>query len=531
MANNNLNRYPAYHIGPNVLNQYQQSHVNQHRGRNSAFHPGPNNRSLNDQSQYPPPHIRNNVASHLERIVQDQESGLMSQTSTRPPNTPPQPQVVRPNPTPSQPPPIISNPITPTMPPLEEPSQDSTRKRKKQQSKSKSKKTKAVNSSDDPIPILDRYDLQEITNKTAVELRCLASKHATEGANEVTINAILQFHEEMQTTIAIKALELGVSVSVIEEIFGKYIGVRRSSAWNHFLRSEEARVIFKEECGISSGAAMKALSAKWSSMSAEEKRPYKDAAAQKAGTDTSEFEALDQDLESMEFGTQSRKEILQPRTNVVLNARCLKQYKENAERFMDTTIANCVSVAKSNHFAVVIIAVSNHIGKHHFQLTRNTAAIDKQVNYIYDSDGINSFPAQLQAYLLGKTTPDLANDLASRSRRFQSVVVHNLAALLKEATGLEKWPWSNCDKVLSDAGVELRLLPGARSDITTLKTPSARLNHTKVLALDNDLKQNLIQLIKRPNETHSESQVGGNGRFNDVGDDVHSRPSIDPSLL
>ena len=59
---------------------------------------------------------------------------------------------------------------------------------------------------------------------------------------------------------------------------------------------------------------------------------------------------------------------------------------------------------------------------------------------------------------------------------------------------MKHWPWSKCDKTLADAGFELKLLPGARSDIMTFKTNSNSLNQAKLVALEKDLKENLIQL-------------------------------------
>ncbi|KAH9814910.1 hypothetical protein DFH28DRAFT_1107863 [Melampsora americana] len=403
-------------------------------------------------NQHQPHQTGTNLASHLERIVHEQESGLLLQmSSAQVPNTQ---QVIRPNPTASRPPPISSNPITSTVTTSEEQSKHSTRKRPGNQSNSNNK------------PITDRFDLQETTNKSAVELRVLAQNYATEGMNEVAVNAVLQFHEEMQTMIAIKALELGITVSVIEEIFGKYIGVRRPSAWNQFLRSDLAHAVFKEASGIHSGEAMKVLGAKWSSMDADEKKPYIDA-AKKGKT---HLDKLDNELEAIEVGPHTWNKILQPRTKVLTNAVCLKKYKDNAKRLLDNTIAKCVPIAKSNHFELVIIAVSNHIGKHNFQLTRNTAALDKQIKFLYDSD--EPFPAQLQTYLLGKTIPELASDIANSSRRFKSQVVHNLSTVLR-----------------------------ARTAETTLKTPSSALNHAKALALDQDLKEHLLRLVKRTEQS------------------------------
>ncbi|KAH9816236.1 hypothetical protein DFH28DRAFT_891774, partial [Melampsora americana] len=63
-------------------------------------------------------------------------------------------------------------------------------------------------------------------NKTSVELCCLAKKNAQSGMNQDILRSILKFHKEIQTLIANTALKLGTIISTIEEIFGKYLGVR-----------------------------------------------------------------------------------------------------------------------------------------------------------------------------------------------------------------------------------------------------------------------------------------------------------------
>ncbi|KAH9807204.1 hypothetical protein DFH28DRAFT_916562 [Melampsora americana] len=512
------------------------SQNHQHLSGDAAYRPSSNNVPRDHQS----PQIDSSIVNRLESLVNDQEGGLESQiTNTQ----------------------TTNNPSTGTDPGVAQsqradPEAIHPRKRGPgKKARPAAKRSKTTNQPDD-APILEAFDIQQTTNKSAVELRFLAEKYATVGMSEVTLNAVLKFHDEMQTMIAIKALELGTTVSVIEQIFGKYIGTRRMSAWNCFLRSDTARGIFKAASGISSGEAMKRLGATWANMDQDEKQIYKDLAGQvNNGTDTpninnSNIETLDEQLDVMDVGPQSRDNILHPRSNTLINARCLKKYKENAIRLLDLTLARCVPVARSNLFELAIIAVSTHSGKYNFQLTRNTAGIDKQIQFMYASDGINNFPAQLQSYVLGKTTTNLAVDTANPAGRFQSRVVNALSNHLcasfqqhsNETTLLSKWPWSNCDKVLADAGFQLKLLPGARSEEQTFKTPSARLNHAKLLAIDSDLKEKLIQLlpIQRSNTeiqvdqniTHQLNETPQQWIVNDVNPLlVLDSSSLDPSLL
>lgn len=88
------------------------------------------------------------------------------------------------------------------------------RRTTKTTNKKNAKKHKTPN---DSPPVFDLADIQA-TNKTAVELRCLAEKHAQTGISQEVFQSVLEFHDEMETLIAIKALELGTTVSAIEEI-------------------------------------------------------------------------------------------------------------------------------------------------------------------------------------------------------------------------------------------------------------------------------------------------------------------------
>ncbi|KAH9809626.1 hypothetical protein DFH28DRAFT_1086086 [Melampsora americana] len=363
----------------------------------------------------------------------------------------------------------------------------------KKSKRSKHSTTAGMEEDGDEQPVFDPAQLKA-SNKTAIELRCLAVKFAMSGLTETVLESVLAFHEEIETMIAIKALELGVTVSDIEKVFGKYVGIRRPSAWNRFLQSPNARAIFKEARGIGDGKGMKLLSQVWKNMTQEEKDVYKEATQ---AADSTTLNTLEQGLEEVQVGPQRRQAILHPRSNVVINPRNLVQYKHNAETFMDEMLAKCIPVAKTNHFEVVLIAVSTHIGKHNFQITRNTAGVTLPVKMIYDIEGVQNFPAQLQALLVGKTTLQLADDLADKTAHgLHARVVKSLSRFLHGVTGLNHWPWSRCDKTLGDLGFELKLLPGARSQLATFKTPSNTLNQAKLLALESDLNDNMIHLVR-----------------------------------
>ncbi|KAH9821122.1 hypothetical protein DFH28DRAFT_1079218 [Melampsora americana] len=381
-------------------------------------------------------------------------------------------------------------------------------RRKRRSTKSTNRKDAKKNKTSNDIPPNINIANIQAMKKTPVELRFLAEKHAQTGMSQAVFHSILKFHKEMETLIAIKALELGTTVSVIEEIFGE---------------------------------AMRALSTRWAEMDKTEKESYR-----KVSYETSIInETVDQELAELDFGPQARNEIMQPRTSVLANPRCNKTSKVAAKRLLDDTLAKCIPVAKTHHFEMVIIAISCHIAKHNFQLTRNTIGLDKALDIIYTADGDKALPVQLQSYLVGKTPQSLRLELETSGRKFQSRVVHSLSDFLYETTKLKHWPWSNCDKVLADAGYELNLLPGARTLPSTLKTSSNYLNQAKLVALEQDLKEHLIHANISPNGINEGRDLAAdtldNNCLNDilnqtynftrVNTNIIERRSVDPALF
>ncbi|KAH9809561.1 hypothetical protein DFH28DRAFT_1086207 [Melampsora americana] len=175
------------------------------------------------------------------------------------------------------------------------------------------------------------------------------------------------FHKELQTMILIKALKLATAVSPIETVFGKYIGACRPLRWNRFLQSLRAREVFKAAQGVGSGEGMRQLSVVWKSMAKAEKDVYKEATQE---IDWASLQAMDKDLAELEVGAQSRNQTLQSGSNTVVNPRSLKNYKDNADRYLD-------------------------------DIMRKVIGVTKIVKEIYAMDGFNDFATEVQAHLTG----------------------------------------------------------------------------------------------------------------------------------
>ncbi|KAH9812832.1 hypothetical protein DFH28DRAFT_1084203 [Melampsora americana] len=405
------------------------------------------------------------IVAHLERLAANEANGLHggdapSSTQSQTPNTSTPSQRIGPNTT------NVASTAT-DKPPC---------KRSKTKTKSKTKRNKRKRNDNgsgtetEEEPTFDPTGLKN-SDKTVVQLRYLAEKYASSCMTDAILESVLEFHEELQTMIAIKALELGTTVSAIEVVFGKYIGVRRPSRWNQFLQSPRARTVFK--AGVGSGEGMQQLSAMWKSMTEEEKDVYKEAVQEMDSTD---LQAMDEDLAGLESGT-----------NTVINPQSLKKYKDNTENYLDDVMKN----------VMVIVAVSTHISNHSFQMTRSTVGIQKVVKEIYAIDGVNNFASEVQAHLVGRKPGELSKTKSEWLLCSQVIV---------EVTGLKHWPWSKCDATLKEAGFQLELLKGARLVEGTFKVSSSNLNRAKLLALESNLQNNFIYLAPINQSTTAPNQ-------------------------
>ncbi|EGG10307.1 uncharacterized protein MELLADRAFT_94500 [Melampsora larici-populina 98AG31] len=384
------------------------------------------------------------VVANLERIAAHEASGLHTPSHTQHTSTPSQR--------------ISTNTNTTEVP------STATNKPPRKRNKTKSKKGKSnkrkrndtgSGAETEEEPVFDPADLKN-SDKTA-------------------------FHEELQTMIAIKALELGTTVSDIEAVFdmlsGEYIGVRRPSRWNRFLQSPRAREVFKAARGVGSGEGMRQLSAVWKSMTEAEKDVYKEATQE---TDPASLQAMDEDLAELEVGAQSRNETLQSGSNTVVNPRSLKKYKDNADKYLDDIMK---------------------------KFTRSTVGVTKIVEDIYAMDGFNNFATEVQAHLVGRKPGEM-----TKSKSVASFIAESLrpSQVIAEVTGLKHWPWSRCDLTLAEAGFKLELLPGARSVEATFRSVSSNITRAKLLALESDLENNLIRLAPLNQTTPAQPQRTAN---------------------
>ncbi|PLW08343.1 hypothetical protein PCASD_24029 [Puccinia coronata f. sp. avenae] len=80
--------------------------------------------------------------------------------------------------------------------------------------------------------------------------------------------------QKQRKLLIIEAIERGVSLPMIDEFLGKRIALKNSNCWNEYLKTDEARAVFRETRGIDNQDAMSKVSAMWWQLTPEQRRSF-----------------------------------------------------------------------------------------------------------------------------------------------------------------------------------------------------------------------------------------------------------------
>ncbi|KAH9810019.1 hypothetical protein DFH28DRAFT_1132607 [Melampsora americana] len=305
---------------------------------------------------------------------------------------------------------------------------------------------------------------------TADELRCLAEKHCRAGSSLTRdeMNILFKFHEEQQHALAMKAIELGISVSSIDALWGRRIAVRIATAWNRFLQTPEAKAIFQEAGGISGGIAMAELSRIWKAKSPDERALYKAPPTQD-----------DPDFGDRTIGRDRQQALLQPRTAIKTNSTSLKKCEDLVRTFLADWHERATVIGRTCSTEFVIHAVSTHLASHSFQLSVSTPRAEQAVELMSRLDGVDEYGGRLQAYCTGNSLDEIIKK-RKRGGESKATLTNAIEAMSEfvctKTNGLiPKWPWSKTDSTLAGAGLQVVLREGSKLDINVIKSPSKKL--------------------------------------------------------
>ncbi|OAV94427.1 hypothetical protein PTTG_02203 [Puccinia triticina 1-1 BBBD Race 1] len=391
--------------------------------------------------------------------------------------------------------------------------------------------------------------LEDLLKMTIFQLRKVAhenSKHSMSAADE---QFFLDFYAEQEIQLAIKAIERGVSISMVHSTFyrGRRVAFREANRWNRFLQTDQARLIFQQSgLGVSDKTVMKALSEAYHKLSPEEKAAL---VAEPVPTDSPASNTLDKDLVNplvQPQGDQRPQESTRCRPvrrgEAGLTAEELAMddssdddddpvqtepasvptvkrpvdlaitrgtvspriWWEQAGKAMDKWLKEALNVAKSCSCEVVFFAVSNHLGSHSFQLFRTTPGAAAEHKVITDNDGINRYPARLQAYITGVNISQVAaaRRVSSNPNSLKSLLSQLTSAMSKFAeheTGgiLTDWPWTETEHNLWIAGYRLQISAGPAFREEWLKTPTRGRKLVEVRIFLREIREKRIRLVAR----------------------------------
>lgn len=341
--------------------------------------------------------------------------------------------------------------------------------------------------------------VEELVKLSLIELRKIAqdySKHSMSDEDEEFFLALYQEQEKQQ---AIKAIERGVSLSMVFAIIGRRIAVKEANRWNRFLQTDQARLIFAESgLGVKDKGVMKKLSAAYSCLTEEEKAAL--------ATNPS---LSDEDPANVEGCQEDETVTTTINTNMVRGTVSAKDRHEKAQKMMNTWLDQAVHIAKTCSCEFVFIGVSKHLGPHSFQFTRCTPGATESNKAIDVIDGDNRFAARLQSFITGQSVGQIAvaqkiGKSPACLKVLRSQLTHTMVNFAQNATQgiLTEWPWTETDHNLWVAGYKLELSTEPAFRIEWLKSPTRDRKIVEVRLFLRQLRQEKIRLIPRgSNET------------------------------
>ncbi|PLW29279.1 hypothetical protein PCANC_21758 [Puccinia coronata f. sp. avenae] len=341
--------------------------------------------------------------------------------------------------------------------------------------------------------------LEELLKMTVIQLKKVAADNSKHAMSAKDKKFFLDFYQEQEQMMAIKAIERGVSLPMVHAILGRRVAFKEANRWNCFLQTNQAQLIFQRSgLGVKDKAVMNELSKAYNQLSEEEK-----AALTNVPDDLSANNEQNPDHD----GDGSADPSQPPGQRAITHGTVSPRIRwEQANAAMDRWLSEAVDVAKSCSCEVVIFAVSNHLGSHSFQLSQTTPGASAPHKAITDIDGNHQYTARLQAYIAGVDITSLAMDRkvsanpdSLRSQLHQ--LTQAMAKFVNNETGgiLKEWPWTDTDHNLWVAGYRLEISACPAFNIQWLRSPTRAQHLVEVRIFMRELRKKRIRLVPRTN--------------------------------
>ncbi|KAI9624959.1 hypothetical protein H4Q26_016526 [Puccinia striiformis f. sp. tritici PST-130] len=311
-----------------------------------------------------------------------------------------------------------------------------------------------------PLPAPKPYSilLQESIGKLIAEAQD-RSKGAMSDADR---QFFVDFQAEQRKILAIKAIERGVSVAMVEKYLGKCQPMRKLSTWQNFMKTEPARERFR---GRGKGGVA-------------QNHPM----ATERALDDSEQEEM--------------------RGTVSMAGASVK-----VQDFVDEWVIKANSVAETYKCDMILFTASRYLGANSYQYTTSTHRASPFVQLADDLDGQNTYGTRFHGWLVGQSSEAIAaqaepeNSIRPRTTNVKA----RLARLIETENIWTKWPWTDCEKVLAKHGFELVLHPKIRTERHIFNRPGKHLLAPDIQALHLDLDNKYIDVVRVPRRNSSRS--------------------------
>ncbi|KAA1083333.1 hypothetical protein PGTUg99_008910 [Puccinia graminis f. sp. tritici] len=363
-----------------------------------------------------------------------------------------------------------------------------------------------------------------LLKKSYNELVTHAQENSKGSMSQADRDFFLEFYEEQRKLLAIKAIEHQLSMPMVDAFLGKRLALKGPNCWNQFLKTPEARAIFKETGGVDDQSAMKKVSELWHKLTPEEKKGF----ANKIDDGlTDEERALDDDnSEELIVPVEPAAPSTSGKDSVPTSGQ-LSVRTEGSFRHDYFTVQNFVNdfVAK-----FVVFAVSTHLGPSSYQISQCTPGANVFLTYSKDVDAENHYAARFQSHITGYNVAQIA-ELADKTPKknlkkpsHEVKVTARMTSLIKAKTEgvVKRWPWTDTVSRLAEIGFEIALAPSARINFDWITQPSRQLKVEHIDSLHLDLDDQLIDILRIPHNppggTHRASPrgLGGGGPTGNV---------------
>ncbi|KAA1101636.1 hypothetical protein PGT21_026610 [Puccinia graminis f. sp. tritici] len=382
-----------------------------------------------------------------------------------------------------------------------------------------SKKRKLIAQSDESaLP----QSVECLLKKTYNELVVCAQENSKGSMSQADRDFFLNFYEEQRQLLAIKAIERQISMPMVDAFLGKRLALKGPNCWNQFLKTPEARAIFKEAGGVDDDSAMKKVSELWHKLTPKEKKSF---AKHVDDGLTDEEQALDDDP-SGELDLPVETDIPIASGQVGIRATSIRSEASFRQDYQHAT-----HVAATYNAQFVVFAVSNHLGPSTYQISQCTPGARVFLQYAKDVDAEHHYAARFQSHITGYSVAqiaDLANKVPKRggknpmhdvpvTTRMRQLIREFLTMLFpfllisfvaeipptppseaKTEGVIKKWHWTDTHEKLAKAGFRLVVAPSARINPNWITQPSRQLLVDQVGLLHLDLDDKQIDIVRVP---------------------------------